>query len=244
MPRSSTVTEPSRPRTATFSCGRPLPSSAKRASAISVPRGVGTSLSRAQEPDADRASQSHAWSRDADNTKGSSRCASSDAIGPVRCAAWIVASRVAVATSTATSAGALGATSAHATVVGVAQHRLLTVWPNAWTRRYAFRLTSTTTSAPRSSAHATTELAGSIATVVNRSRRLELDRSGRLRTQHTTPSRVMIGGLPVVHSRPRAAASVKFVIDAISSVPNLKIRPSTRQLTFCHRFRIGGSHTI
>ena len=94
-------------------------------------------------------------------------------MGPARCAPWIVASTSPVATSTATSAGALGATRAQATVDGVAQHSADTCAPNVCARRHEFRDTSTTTRHPRSSTAATTELDGSMATDVNRSRSVD-----------------------------------------------------------------------
>lgn len=139
-------------------------------------------------------------------------------MGPARCAPWIVASTSPVATSTATSAGALGATRAQATVDGVAQHSADTCAPNVCARRHEFRDTSTTTRHPRSSTAATTELDGSMATDVNRSRSVDDARTGRLRTVQTTPSWVMIGGLPVTQSRPRVTLSLRVATEAMTVV--------------------------
>ena len=106
--------------------------------------------------------------------------------------------------------------SVRVTVDGVAQHSADTCAPNVCARRHEFRDTSTTTRHPRSSTAATTELDGSMATDVNRSRSVDDARTGRLRTVQTTPSWVMIGGLPVTQSRPRVTLSLRVATEAMT----------------------------
>ena len=57
-----------------------------------------------------------------------------------------------------------------------------------------------------------------MATDVNRSRSVDDARTGRLRTVQTTPSCVMIGGLPVTQSRPRVTLSLRVATEAMTVV--------------------------